>query len=168
MHSNHSAGPRRHPPGDLLGRDVEGSTIDVGEDRRGAAIEHRVGGRDPRKGRHDDLVTWTDLQRRKGELEGQLIRARGTDFANPKTDVVSVGTRVRVTELNTEHSELFTILGASDSDPEKGIISYLTPIAQSLLNHKEGEEVEFELGGAKKHFRIDSIEAYKTTETPTA
>src|SRR5205809_837308 len=102
------------------------------------------------------------LMRRKGELEGQLIRARGTDFANVKTDVVSIGTRVRVTELNTDHSEMFTILGAWDSDPEKGVISYLSPIAQSLLNHKVGEEVEFELGGAKKHFHIDSIEACKT------
>jgi transcription elongation factor GreA-like protein len=33
------------------------------------------------------------LMRRKGELETQLVRARGTDFANPRTDVVSLGTR---------------------------------------------------------------------------
>jgi hypothetical protein len=35
------------------------------------------------------------LMRRKGELESQLVRARGTDFANPRTDVVSIGTRSR-------------------------------------------------------------------------
>jgi transcription elongation GreA/GreB family factor len=102
------------------------------------------------------------LMRRKGELESQLIRARGTDFANAATDTVGIGTRVKVTESGTQHTETFTILGAWDSEPEKGIVTYLTPIAQSLLNRKVGEEVEFELAGAKKHFRIEAIEAYKT------
>jgi len=102
------------------------------------------------------------LMRRKGELESQLVRARGTDFANAATDTVGIGTRVKVTESGTQHTETFTILGAWDSEPEKGIVTYLTPIAQSLLNRKVGEEVEFELAGAKKHFRIEAIEAYKT------
>ena len=102
------------------------------------------------------------LMRRKGELETQLVRARGTDFANAKTDVVSIGTIVNVTDLNANSAETFTILGAWDSDPEKGIISYLTPVAQSLLNHKPGEEVEFEMDGTKKRYRIDEITAYKT------
>ena len=104
------------------------------------------------------------LMRRKGELESQLVRARGTDFAVASTEVVGIGTRVKVTELGTQHAETFTILGAWDSEPEKGIVTYLTPIAQTLLNRRVGEEVEFELAGAKKHFRIDAIEAFKTTD----
>ena len=101
------------------------------------------------------------LMRRKGELESQLVRARGTDFANASTDAVGIGTRVKVTQLGTEHTETFTILGAWDSQPDQGIVSYLTPLAQALLNRKVGEEVEFELAGAKKHFRIEAIEAYQ-------
>ena len=107
------------------------------------------------------------LMRRKHELESQLVRARGMDFANTKTDVVGIGTRVKVTDLNSQHVESFAILGAWDSDPERGVISYLSPVAQSLLNRNVGEEVEFELDGAKKHFRIEAIEAVKTAETTT-
>jgi transcription elongation factor GreA len=99
------------------------------------------------------------LMRRKVELESQLVRARGTDFANAKTDVVGLGTRVKVTDLAANHADTFTILGAWDSDPDKGIVSYLTPLAQALLNKKSGEEVEFEMDGVKKRYRIDSIEA---------
>ncbi len=33
--------------------------------------------------------------RRKGELENLLVQARGTDFANPKTDQVGIGVRRR-------------------------------------------------------------------------
>jgi transcription elongation GreA/GreB family factor len=101
------------------------------------------------------------LMRRKGELESQLVRARGSDFANPRTDVVSMGTRVAVTDLEQQQAERFVVLGAWDSDPEKGIISYLTPVGQSLLNRKPTEEVEVDVEGGKKRYRIDTIEVYK-------
>jgi transcription elongation GreA/GreB family factor len=101
------------------------------------------------------------LMRRKDELENQLVRARGTDFSNARTDVVSIGTVVRTTDIATSQSESFTVLGAWDSDPEKGIVSYLSPVAQSLLNRKVGDEVEFEIHGARHQHRIESIEAYK-------
>ncbi len=101
------------------------------------------------------------LMRRKEELESQMMRARGTDFSNPKTDAVNIGTVVGATDLATNQQENFTILGAWDSDPDKGIISYLTPIGQALLNRKVGDEVEFDLHGTKRRHRIESIEAAK-------
>jgi transcription elongation GreA/GreB family factor len=80
---------------------------------------------------------------------------------------VSIGTVVAVTDLEHQNSEQFTILGAWDSDPDKGIISYLTPIAMALVNRKVGDEVEFELHGSKRRHRIEKIEAWKT-EAPAA
>ncbi|HZV35842.1 MAG TPA: GreA/GreB family elongation factor, partial [Verrucomicrobiae bacterium] len=80
---------------------------------------------------------------------------------NAKTDAVSIGTEVQVTDLNANHPEHFTILGAWDSDPEKGVISYLTPVAQSLIGHKAGEEVDFDMDGAKKRYRIEAINPFK-------
>ena len=102
------------------------------------------------------------LMRRKGELENQLVRARGTDFANPRTDVVSIGTVVNATDLTTNQAQHFMVLGAWDSDPEKGLVSYLSPIAQSLLNRKVGDEVEFEVHGVHHRHRIESIVPFKT------
>jgi len=101
------------------------------------------------------------LMRRKDELEAQLTRARGTDFSNARTDIAGIGTVVRAADLNTNEPETFTILGAWDSEPEKGIISYLSPVAQALLNRKVGDEVEFELHGAKHRHRIEKIEPWK-------
>ncbi len=104
------------------------------------------------------------LMRRKSELEAQLVRAQGTDFANVRSDVVGIGAIVNVTDLDANNPEKFTILGAWDSDPEKGIISYLTPVAQSMLNRKVGEEVDFEMDGAKKRYRIDAITPTKPAQ----
>jgi transcription elongation factor GreA len=103
------------------------------------------------------------LMRRKEELEAQMMRARGTDFSNAKTDAVNIGTVVMAKNLETNQSESFTILGAWDSDPDKGIISYLTPIGQALLNRKVGDEVEFELHETKRRLRIESIEVAAIT-----
>ena len=107
------------------------------------------------------------LMRQKQELEAQLMRARGTDFSNTTTDAVSIGSIVLATDLGTNQPETFTILGAWDSDPDKGVISYLSPVGAALLNHKPGEEVEFEFQGTKHRHRIEKIEAWKS-EPPVA
>ncbi len=108
------------------------------------------------------------LMRRKHELETMLVRARGTDYAGARTDVVSIGTRVRVTDQQSQHSETYTVLGAWDGDPNHGILSYLTPFAQSLMNHAVGDEIEFEQEGTKKRYRIEAIEAVNTGASPQA
>ena len=101
------------------------------------------------------------LMRRKAELETDLLRARGMDFQNARTDVVSIGTKVTVTDLNTQHPETFAILGAWDSDPQENMMSYLSPMAQSLLGHAAGDEVNFETDGGTKRYRIETIEAHQ-------
>ncbi len=107
------------------------------------------------------------LMRRKGELENMLVRARGTDFANPKTDTVGIGTVVHVTDLQAQHPESYAILGAWDFDADKHVISYHSPMAQALLGHKPGEEVEYDMDGSKKHYRVDGVEAYKPPVVPS-
>jgi transcription elongation GreA/GreB family factor len=107
------------------------------------------------------------LMRRKSELESQLVRARGSDFASARTDVVSIGTRVRVLNLESGHSESFTILGAWDSDPEKHVISYLAPVAQKLLNRKAGEELELETENGTRRYRVESIDAVQGSPAAT-
>jgi transcription elongation GreA/GreB family factor len=108
------------------------------------------------------------LLRAKDEMENQLVRARGTDFSNVRTDIVSIGTVVHTTNISTGQRETFTILGAWDSDPDKGIVSYLSPMAQALLNRKVGDEVEFEIHGARHRHRIESIEACKPNPAAAA
>lgn len=106
------------------------------------------------------------LMRRKSELEIQLNRARGTDFVDVRTDVVSIGTKVNVHDVNNQKGVVFKICGAWDSDPDNGVIAYLSPIGQALLNHPVGDEVEFELQGTKHKFRIDAIAALPPAPKP--
>src|SRR3954469_20822400 len=108
------------------------------------------------------------LMRRKSELESQLVRARGMDFSQAKPDQVNIGTRVRVTDLDNNQPETYSVLGAWDSNPDRHIVSYMTPFAQALLGKKVGEEAALELEGHKRRFRIEGIEPYVATAEESA
>ncbi len=97
------------------------------------------------------------LHRRKHDLELQLARARGTDFANPRTDVVVPGTRVTFTDLDTNKQETVQIFGAWDGDPDRNILSYLSPLAQALVNKGPGQEAELVSGDNRRRVRVDAI-----------
>jgi len=99
------------------------------------------------------------LMRRKSELEAALHRARGTSFEDPDTSQVSIGTVVTLREKNGGKTESYTLLGAWDSDPDQGIISYQTAIGQALLGHRVGEVVTVSTDQSAGEFEILSIEA---------
>lgn len=82
------------------------------------------------------------LSRRRAEMERDLSIARGTDFANPDTSAVSIGTKVTIKEIGDGRIDVYSIMGAWDSDPKAGIISYKAAIAQTLLGHKVGEKLD--------------------------
>lgn len=97
------------------------------------------------------------LNRRKHELEAQMAKARGTDFSNARTDVVTPGTTVTLTDLDSGKTEIIHILGAWDGDADRNIISYLTPFAQAVLNKGVGVEAELPGESGKRRVRIDRI-----------
>ena len=96
--------------------------------------------------------------RRRAELEILLSRAQGTDFADAKPEVVGIGTTVTVTDLATSQPHVFHVLGAWDSDPVRGVISYPAALAQAMYNKKAGETIEAADENGKLMYRIDRIE----------
>jgi transcription elongation GreA/GreB family factor len=98
------------------------------------------------------------LMRRRAELESLLSRAQATDFADAKTDLVSIGTSVTVTDIGAKQTQTYHILGAWDSDPVRGIISYPAALAQALLNKPAGDTIDWKGDTGPQKFRIDRIE----------
>jgi transcription elongation GreA/GreB family factor len=100
------------------------------------------------------------LQRRQAEMEVALSRARGTDFANADTSMVSIGTIVTYRNVETGASQTYTILGAWDGKVEKAILSYQSGIGQALLAKKVGDQVDLPTEHGTEKVEIISIEAY--------
>ena len=101
------------------------------------------------------------LMRRQAETQRDLARARGTDFANPDTTQVSIGTVVTVKAVADGKENVFTILGAWDSEPEKGIMSYLAAVAQALIGHKVSEQISLPTEHGEQLAEIVKIEPFK-------
>jgi len=100
------------------------------------------------------------LTRQRAELELALSKARGTDFSNPDVSQVSIGTVVTLQKKETGGEEQYAILGAWDSIPEEGVISYKTEIGQRLLGHKVGDGIELPTETGKRQVTIKKIEPY--------
>jgi transcription elongation GreA/GreB family factor len=100
------------------------------------------------------------LMRRKAEIESMLARAQGTDFKGSKTTAVGLGTIVSLRQVESGKEMSYTILGAWDSVPEKGVISYLTVLAQTLMGKKVGDVIELPLENGKNQVKVEKIVAY--------
>ena len=82
------------------------------------------------------------------------------DFANPDTSIVSLGTTVSLREADGR-IDRYTILGAWDSEPEKGVVSYLSALAKALLGHKVGEQLDVPTEHGNRKVTIEQIEVWK-------
>lgn len=100
------------------------------------------------------------LNRRRGEMERDLSLARGTDFANTDASAANIGTVVTLRE-NDGRMDQYSILGAWDSVPEKGIVSYLSALAKALIGHKVGDRLEVPTEHGNRTVVIEKIEAWK-------
>ncbi|MBX7122125.1 MAG: GreA/GreB family elongation factor [Opitutaceae bacterium] len=100
------------------------------------------------------------LMAQKSLLERDLERARITDFKDAAPDQVSVGSIVDVKSQTTGHSNRYTILGAWDSDPEKHVIAYKTPLGLALLSKRVGDHVKVRIGNSEDSYTITGISRY--------
>jgi len=108
------------------------------------------------------------LQRRQAEMEVALSRARGTDFSNADTNLVSIGTIVTYRNLDTATAQTYTILGAWDGKAEKAILSYLSGISQALLGKKVGDQIDLPTEHGTEKAEIVSIEPYHAAPVAAA
>jgi transcription elongation GreA/GreB family factor len=99
----------------------------------------------------------TTAMARKAQLETDLGRSRITDFTDASKTQVSVGSVVEVIQGGAKKSTRYAILGAWDSNPDKNVLSYKTPLAQALIGKKAGDSVETDIGGSKETWAIKSL-----------
>lgn len=71
-------------------------------------------------------------------------------------DEVQIG--MQVTLVDEEGAErLISILGYEESNPEEGVVSYLTPVAKILIHKGVGDEVELPIAGKPVTYEITAI-----------
>lgn len=76
---------------------------------------------------------------------------------NGNKDIVAIGSHVTIQEEDYPE-ETYHLVGPTEADPSKGMISYESPIGQALMEHKVGDMVEAETPGGVIMFKILKIE----------
>ena len=82
------------------------------------------------------------LEERIAKLEGMLRNAKVIDEDEIRTDVVSVGSKVAVKDLEYDEEMEYIIVGSAEADPFEGKISNESPLGSSLLGRKKGDVVK--------------------------
>ena len=90
------------------------------------------------------------------ELEMTLKKAQVIEAPEQGSDTVQIGSQVVVREEGYPQ-ETFYIVGSKEAEPEKGKISYESPIGSALLNHHVGDIVRVGTPGGDVNFKIISI-----------
>ena len=73
------------------------------------------------------------------ELETKLKSAEIIDPKKIKTNKVGIGCKVTITNVKTNQTVEYKIVGDTDSDPLNGLISNVSPIGAGLIDKKVGE-----------------------------
>lgn len=92
------------------------------------------------------------------KLDEDLKKAEIIDPGTVDTASVSIGTSVTLSESSTGDKVTYAILGPWEADFEKNILSYRSPIAESLLGKNTGSEVVLIINDESRQFTIESVE----------
>jgi regulator of nucleoside diphosphate kinase len=91
------------------------------------------------------------------DLERELERGIEVDSTDVGSDVVTMNSTVRVTDLDANTTHLYTIVFPSDADFEKGRISILSPLGTALLGFRAGDVVTWEMPRGTRRLRIEEL-----------
>ncbi len=80
------------------------------------------------------------LEARINELETQISNAVIVESAN--ADEISIGSKIKILDLETNEMETLEIVGATESDPDNGKISDESPIGKAALKKRIGDTFE--------------------------
>ena len=86
-----------------------------------------------------------ELEERIHKLENMIRKAKIISEDDVKGDVVNVGLKVVVKDLDSGAQEEFSIVGATEADPFEGKISNESSVGHTLIGHKKGDKVAVEV-----------------------
>jgi transcription elongation factor GreA len=99
------------------------------------------------------------LETRIQRLQEKLRSARVIDTTDIPTDVVSVGSRVKVLDVDHGDEDEYEIVGSAEADPANSRLSHESPVGRAILGHKEGDVVEVTIPAGAIRLKILEIKA---------
>lgn len=91
------------------------------------------------------------------DLDVELRLGKVVLPAEMPRDVVTMNSRVRLTDLDSGAELVYTLVFPADADFKAGKISVLAPIGTALLGERVGAEIQWEVPAGLRRLRIEEL-----------
>ena len=105
------------------------------------------------------------VQARLGQLHQRLNQLTQLANAEAPTDRVGLGSRVTVLDLETNETDVYTVVLAEMMDIDDGHISLASPLGRALKDGKVGDEISLRLPTRTRKVRITELVTIHQTES---
>lgn len=97
------------------------------------------------------------VQARIGQVLQRLEEMDSIDISKLPTDRVAYGSTVVLYDVEKEEKVTYKLVTPEEGDPEKGLLSTLSPIGQGLMGKEEGDEVRVKTPTGWRNFEISRL-----------
>ncbi len=99
------------------------------------------------------------LEHRIAQLEERLRNARVITKKEISKDVVSIGSRVKLRDVDAKETIEYRIVGSAEANPMENKLSNESPVGKAIIGKKKGETVEVSAPRGTLKFKIMDIAA---------
>ncbi|MDU2197719.1 MAG: transcription elongation factor GreA, partial [Peptostreptococcaceae bacterium] len=97
------------------------------------------------------------VEERIMKLENMIRKAVIIDESQIDVNVVTIGSIVKVNDVEFDEEVEYTIVGSAEADPYDGKISNESPVGKALLGRTVGDEVDVQVPDGTAKFKILEI-----------
>ena len=91
------------------------------------------------------------------QIEAMLKNVKILDAGELDTEVVNVGSKVQVLDVEFDEEETLYIVGSTEANPDAGKISDESPVGKGLLGHRIGDIVAIPVPNGSVNYKILNI-----------
>ena len=91
------------------------------------------------------------------QLENMLKNVRILDLNELTNEIVQIGSKVEIEDLELKEVSEFRIVGTMEIDPDEGKISDESPVGKAILGHRIGDIVEIKIPAGYVKYKILKI-----------
>jgi transcription elongation factor GreA len=99
------------------------------------------------------------LEHRIAVLEERLRAARVIEKKEISKDVVSIGSHVKLRDMDAKQTVEYHIVGSAEANPAEYKLSNESPVGKAIIGKKKGEVVEVSAPRGSLKFKIMEIKA---------
>ena len=99
------------------------------------------------------------LEHRIAQLEERLLSARVISKKEISKDAVSIGSKVRLRDMQVNKTFEYHIVGSAEANPAENKLSNESPVGKAIMGRKKGEVVEVAAPRGALKFKIMEIKA---------